>query len=70
LSGSERSQAMLVIDPVCETEIEKETAAATLERNGEVFHFCSPACLRAFEEDPERFAIAAVEDWDEEATAV
>jgi P-type Cu+ transporter len=60
---------MLVIDPVCETELEETSAAATLERNGEMFYFCSPACLRAFEEEPERFAVSAVDDWDEEASS-
>ena len=49
---------MLVLDPVCEMEFEEEQAAATATRNGETFFFCSEACLKAFEEEPERFAEA------------
>jgi YHS domain-containing protein len=61
---------MLVIDPVCETELEEETAAGTLELNGEVFHFCSQACLKAFGEEPERFAVEAGESRGDESSSV
>jgi Cu+-exporting ATPase len=45
----------LVVDPVCEMEIEQEDAAATVEYLGEVFYFCSENCKEAFEEDPESY---------------
>jgi YHS domain-containing protein len=45
----------LVIDPVCEMEIEKDQAAATVEYLGETFYFCSENCKEAFEEDPESY---------------
>lgn len=61
---------MHVIDPVCETELEEEDAFETRELNGEIFYFCSLACLNAFEEEPERFTRSAEEEWeDDTATA-
>jgi YHS domain-containing protein len=53
---------MMVIDPVCGMQFEEEMAVAALERNGEIFHFCSEACLQSFEEDPEGFAERMLED--------
>ena len=53
---------MMVIDPVCEMQFEEELAVASVERNGEVFHFCSEACLAAFEEEPAGFAEKMLED--------
>ena len=45
----------LVVDPVCEMEIEESAAEATVEYLGEVFYFCSGNCKEAFEEDPESY---------------
>jgi Cu+-exporting ATPase len=45
----------VVVDPVCEMELEEGDAAATFEYLGEVFYFCSENCRQAFEEDPESY---------------
>jgi len=35
-------------DPICGMEVDPESAAATAERNGETFYFCSEHCRRKF----------------------
>ncbi len=35
-------------DPICGMQVEKATAAATFEHNGEVYYFCSPGCMESF----------------------
>ncbi len=44
-----------VTDPVCGTRVEPSQAAAQAEHDGRAYYFCSEACRRAFEEDPEAF---------------
>jgi Cu+-exporting ATPase len=51
----------LVVDPVCEMEIEQADAAATFEYLGEMYYFCSENCRDAFEEDPESYLEEAIE---------
>lgn len=36
-------------DPICGMQVEKATAAAIYEHNGEVYYFCSPGCMASFE---------------------
>jgi YHS domain-containing protein len=36
-------------------EVETETAQWKTEHKGEIYYFCSPGCLRSFEEDPEKY---------------
>jgi Cu+-exporting ATPase len=55
---------MLVVDPVCEMEIDEDDAVATVEYLGEVFYFCSENCREAFEEDPESYLEEAFESRD------
>lgn len=50
---------MEVRDPVCGMRFEDEEAAATVEHEGETYHFCAPGCRDAFEEDPERYLEAS-----------
>jgi YHS domain-containing protein len=56
----------LVVDPVCDMEIEQDAAEATLEYLGEVFYFCSENCKEAFEEDPESYLEESFEARDPE----
>jgi len=35
-------------DPICGMQVEKATAAATFESNGEVYYFCAPGCMESF----------------------
>ena len=43
-------------DPVCGMWVDPAAAAARSEHRGRAVHFCAPACKRAFDQDPERFA--------------
>ncbi len=37
------------IDPICGMTVNKATAAARFENNGEMFYFCCPNCLKQFQ---------------------
>ena len=47
--------ANTVIDPVCDMEIDPNTAAGTSEYKGQTYYFCSPGCKRSFDKDPEKY---------------
>ena len=40
-------------DPVCGMWVDPQTAARTSEYEGQTYYFCSPACKKAFEAEPE-----------------
>ncbi|MFN8533609.1 MAG: YHS domain-containing protein [Dehalococcoidia bacterium] len=46
------------IDPVCLMDVDPATAKWSVVHNGRTIYFCAPACKRAFERDPEQYAIA------------
>ncbi len=41
-------------DPVCGMSVEKATAQQS-EYQSQTYYFCSLMCLKAFEDDPERY---------------
>ena len=45
-------------DPVCGMRVDPGQAAAQTVYDGVAYYFCSEACRRAFEEDPEQFVRA------------
>ena len=45
----------LVTDPVCGMQLEGAKAAATLEYNGNTYHFCADGCRKQFEADPAQY---------------
>ena len=45
----------MALDPVCAMTVTPEKAAGTSVYKGETVYFCSPACKRRFDEDPEKF---------------
>ena len=49
----------MAIDPVCNLNVDEETAEFTSEYDGHVYYFCSSACKEAFEGDPEEYVAAA-----------
>lgn len=49
----------IVIDPVCQMEVEEDAAAATSVYNGRTYYFCTLGCKTAFEADPEAYAARA-----------
>ena len=48
-----------VKDPICEMIIDPKTAAGTSDYRGTTYHFCSLHCLETFEQEPEKFTVAA-----------
>jgi len=42
-------------DPVCHMQVTPEGAAGTYEYKGQTYYFCSLACLRRFQQDPEKY---------------
>ena len=47
--GQFKEMVTMVTDPVCGMSIEREKAAATLERGGTTYYFCSKGCRAEFE---------------------
>lgn len=45
-----------VTDPVCRMRIKAEKAANTLVHEGRKYFFCTEACRRQFELEPDRYA--------------
>jgi Cu+-exporting ATPase len=44
-----------VLDVVCGMTIAPETAAGTVEHEGETYYFCSRSCVEKFRADPKRY---------------
>lgn len=53
VSSSEAAEK--VFDPVCGMKIDKETAVQA-EYDGKTYCFCSEACFKKFESDPDNYA--------------
>ena len=45
----------MVIDPVCNMEVNEKKAAATYEYKGKKYYFCAVGCKDRFSKDPEKF---------------
>lgn len=45
----------MVKDPVCGMDVDEKKAAATSIYRGRTYYFCTRACKRAFEEEPEKY---------------
>lgn len=48
-----------LIDPVCGMSVDAETAAASSERDGKRYYFCSEVCKQRFDRDPAAYLTAA-----------
>ncbi|MFC1523264.1 YHS domain-containing protein [Thermodesulfobacteriota bacterium] len=55
------SQGGKKIDPVCNMEVDPETAEHKSDYKGKTVFFCSAHCREKFEKDPESFAEKGVE---------
>jgi putative ABC transport system ATP-binding protein len=53
--GQFKEMVTMATDPVCGMTVERERAAATLERGSETYYFCSKGCRAEFEAEPKRF---------------
>jgi len=45
----------MATDPVCGMRVDEKQAAATVERAGQAYYFCSEACHKAFTASPEKY---------------
>jgi YHS domain-containing protein len=45
----------MAIDPVCNMEVDPQTAEYKSEYKGQTYYFCSFACKRQFDQEPEAF---------------
>ena len=43
------------IDPVCKMHVDIAEAEASYDYHSECFYFCSLACEKAFEKDPDKY---------------
>ena len=46
----------MATDPVCGMTVDENTAAATSEHEGRTVYFCSEACKKKFDADPDAYA--------------
>src|SRR6476646_2957772 len=53
--SSGKTGRTLVKDPVCNMDVDPNTAAGSSEYRGKTYHFCSPGCVKRFDADPERY---------------
>lgn len=51
--------AEMVKDPVCGMEVDPKEAAGKSEHAGTTYYFCSEACKRDFDADPQKYLGAA-----------
>ncbi len=45
----------MATDPVCGMDVDEKKAAAQLGYNGQTYYFCTEACKRAFQKEPEKY---------------
>lgn len=45
----------MATDPVCQMEVDEQSAVAQSTYGGKTYYFCAPGCREAFEKDPERY---------------
>ncbi len=50
-----RYYSYMIRDHVCHMDVEESTAAATTQYAGDTYYFCSAACKKKFEADPEKY---------------
>ena len=43
-------------DPVCNMEIDEQSAAGRSQYQGETYYFCTQSCKDEFDQDPQQYA--------------
>lgn len=46
---------MKVTDPVCGMQLLPDKAASSVDHKGQTYYFCTDACRKQFEAEPERY---------------
>jgi YHS domain-containing protein len=47
------------LDPVCLMDVDPATARWRSEYGGRTYYFCAPGCKKAFDREPEAYAVSA-----------
>ena len=55
----DNDRTMMVIDPVCGTQLDLDKATSQTLRDGWMYFFCSNECRKKFDIAPERYSVAA-----------
>lgn len=58
--GEFKDTVELAVDPVCGMSVDRETAPARADYNGQVFYFCAQGCKDEFLATPEKFEIPEI----------
>ena len=45
----------MVIDLVCNMEVDEKTAPAKSDYKGKTYYFCAPGCKKEFDKNPEKY---------------
>jgi YHS domain-containing protein len=45
----------MVLDVVCNMEIDEKTAKSKSEYKGKMYYFCAPGCKQKFDRNPEKY---------------
>lgn len=45
----------MATDPVCQMEVDEQSAAGQMTYKGTTYYFCAPGCREAFEQEPEQY---------------
>ena len=56
----DHGRQVTVKDPVCGMDVVPETAAGSVDHDGQTYYFCSRHCVEKFRADPARFSISPV----------
>ena len=55
-AGRENIMAKTHVDPVCNMEVDEQSAAGQSQYQGENYYFCSQDCKEKFDRKPEQYA--------------
>lgn len=47
----------MVKDPVCGMDVDPKTSSQTSTYQGQTYYFCSPGCKKAFDKEPQKYAV-------------
>jgi len=45
----------MVIDLVCNMDVDEKTAPAKSDYKGKTYYFCAPGCKKEFDKNPEKY---------------
>ena len=52
----ENGRVIMASDPICKMRVDEGTARYTSTYKGKTYYFCSSACKKAFDLNPEKYA--------------